>query len=254
MITTSPLDRIPASVRLLLLVALPATGLAVMWYFANFVAPREGFLSNRARKPGPHAENASRSGATSGVADLSSPHRASPASAPPASSEEAGTKASNLALGDSPLDRLASAENEPSNSAKPPRGGAPHRKPHPPRVVTRAEGLFIETEPILFDTGRAKIHHRSFQTLNALAALLIERPEMRVSINGYTDNLGPESTNQELSIERAEAVLKYLMTQGVDRARLEAKGWGSQEPIASNDTLSGRQSNRRIEFLVTNPR
>ena len=73
-------------------------------------------------------------------------------------------------------------------------------------------------------------------------------------IIGYTDNLGMDENNARVSSERAAAVKDYLISQGIEASRLDTKGMGSHDPIASNDTQLGRQANRRIEFLITSPK
>ncbi len=90
----------------------------------------------------------------------------------------------------------------------------------------------------------------SMPRLDKLAEFLIRNPEIRLEIIGHTDNLGPEPVNQKVSAERAAIVMHYLITQGIDPSRLQSKGMGSLDPIESNDTQLGRQTNRRIEFLI----
>ena len=119
-----------------------------------------------------------------------------------------------------------------------------------PRIASRAGGEYIVTEPILFNTAMATIRQISVPSLKAISTLLKQRPEIKVLIIGYTDNLGQPENNLRVSNERASAVREFLVGQGIDPTRLEAKGMGSQNPIASNDTQMGRQANRRIEFLI----
>ena len=115
----------------------------------------------------------------------------------------------------------------------------------------RGDTQYIVTEPILFNTASSVIREISIQPLKKVAALLAERREVKLMIIGYTDNLGMPENNQRVSTERAAAVKEFLVSQGVDPARLDSRGLGSQNPIASNDTQMGRQANRRIEFIVT---
>ncbi len=118
------------------------------------------------------------------------------------------------------------------------------------RMQRRGDTQYIVTEPILFNTASSVIREISIQPLKKVAALLAERREVKLMIIGYTDNLGMPENNQRVSAERAAAVKEFLVSQGVDPARLDSKGLGSQNPIASNDTQMGRQANRRIEFIV----
>ncbi len=106
-------------------------------------------------------------------------------------------------------------------------------------------------EKVYFQTGSAVIDQRSDRLLTVLAQLLNEHPELlKVSIEGHTDSVGKDRDNKKLSQERSEAVMAYLIDKGVDAARLAAKGWGEEKPIASNETDEGKASNRRVEFVI----
>jgi outer membrane protein OmpA-like peptidoglycan-associated protein len=73
---------------------------------------------------------------------------------------------------------------------------------------------------------------------------------MRIEISGHTDNTGSLALNSKLSEDRAKAVVEYLIQKGIDRTRLEFKGYGPQQPIADNATAAGRTQNRRVEFKI----
>ncbi len=122
-----------------------------------------------------------------------------------------------------------------------------------PRLVTTERGRFIATEPILFNSGASTLREASIPKLDKIAQLLKDMPNIMVEIVGHTDNLGIEPVNQKVSSERAAVVMDYLVSQGIDRSRVKSKGMGSLDPISSNDTQLGRQANRRIEFLITEP-
>ena len=77
-----------------------------------------------------------------------------------------------------------------------------------------------------------------------------ENPRVRVEIGGHTDNSGSAEHNRELSEKRARSVYDFLVERGIDKARLALKGYGPDRPVASNETESGRQQNRRIEFRI----
>ena len=98
-----------------------------------------------------------------------------------------------------------------------------------------------------FAFGKAVINPTSYETLNELARLLIERG-ISLKLAGYTDNMGPDAVNLRISTQRAEAVRTYLISKGVNPSRVQARGYGKENPIASNDTLDGRILNRRVEF------
>jgi len=78
--------------------------------------------------------------------------------------------------------------------------------------------------------------------------IMKENPEMRVEIQGHTDSTGPDAYNQGLSERRASSIKEYLLNKGIDSGRLVVKGYGESDPIASNETLEGRQKNRRVRF------
>ena len=89
--------------------------------------------------------------------------------------------------------------------------------------------------------------------LDELAKVLAKYPDRSVVIEGHTDSVGSEDFNVGLSQRRAESVRSYLMRQGVDRSRVTTEGMGESVPVASNDTAGGRQQNRRVEIIVSNP-
>ena len=107
---------------------------------------------------------------------------------------------------------------------------------------------------VLFDSGKAVLRHGAFPVLDKVAQVLKEVPQQPVGVEGHTDNVPIKysgwADNHTLSLARAEAVVDYLVAQGVDRSRLTAVGLGEQRPIASNDTASGRQQNRRVEIVI----
>jgi OmpA-OmpF porin, OOP family len=112
-----------------------------------------------------------------------------------------------------------------------------------------AEGR-VATQGILFDTGSDRIRAESTPTLKEIAAMLKEHPELKLRIEGHTDNVGQAASNQALSQKRAEAVKQQLIAAyGVDAGRLEAQGLGPSKPAGSNDTAEGRQQNRRVELV-----
>ena len=101
---------------------------------------------------------------------------------------------------------------------------------------------------ILFDTGKATIKFQSAEVLNQIINVLKKFPKSRFRIEGYTDSTGKKQKNIELSQNRADAVKIYLIQGGIDQSRLESKGYGPENPIASNKTRKGRELNRRVEI------
>jgi outer membrane protein OmpA-like peptidoglycan-associated protein len=102
---------------------------------------------------------------------------------------------------------------------------------------------------IFFETGKATLRNSSIVELDKLLALLNANLEMRIQINGHTDNVGSDSDNLNLSNERAGAVAAWLVENGIDPIRLRSKGYGEEKPIENNNTEEGRATNRRTEFV-----
>jgi len=120
----------------------------------------------------------------------------------------------------------------------------------PDAQVQRQGDRLLVTLPgdILFDSATATLQPGGYERLRSLAHTLNEYPDTDVVVKGYTDSQGPEAYNLQLSEERADHVLKYLVSESVAASRLTSIGFGPQFPVASNDTPEGRQQNRRVEF------
>jgi outer membrane protein OmpA-like peptidoglycan-associated protein len=104
---------------------------------------------------------------------------------------------------------------------------------------------------ILFDTGKSTIKKESDQTLNDIASIMQKFPNAKFTIEGHTDSTGSAKLNKTLSESRALAVKEYLISKGVNEFRVSAIGYGSERPIASNNTKAGRAENRRVEISLT---
>jgi len=103
-------------------------------------------------------------------------------------------------------------------------------------------------EGFIFATSQAVIKPQAYPALEEVVSILTENPQLKIEIEGHTDNKGPAKLNQRLSEERAQAVLDYLTKHGIASDRLTAVGYGFSKPIASNDTPEGRARNRRVEL------
>lgn len=103
---------------------------------------------------------------------------------------------------------------------------------------------------VLFQTGKSSLSAAAEAGLSKVAYNLKQFPETDVTIVGYTDNTGSEAVNQKLSLERAQSVMNYLISQGIPADRLKAEGDGWNNPIASNATAEGRAQNRRVELYI----
>lgn len=102
---------------------------------------------------------------------------------------------------------------------------------------------------INFDTGKFDIKPESQPTIDQIAQLMKDNPELKLSIEGHTDNVGTPQNNKILSENRAKAVMNAVVNLGVDSSRLTAVGWGQEKPIADNRTEDGRAKNRRVEIV-----
>jgi outer membrane protein OmpA-like peptidoglycan-associated protein len=114
-------------------------------------------------------------------------------------------------------------------------------------------GLVLTLGDVLFTSGRADLKTGATGNLNKLVAFLNEYPDRTAAIEGYTDNVGSEDSNQGLSERRAASVKSYLVGQGIGASRLSASGKGENDPLAGNDSAAGRQQNRRVEVVISNP-
>lgn len=113
------------------------------------------------------------------------------------------------------------------------------------------EGIQVTFESgLLFDFDSDVIRGDARTNLNELANSLQQYPKTQLLIVGHTDAVGSDSYNLDLSDRRADSAARYLTMRGVDRDRIATRGMGEEEPVASNDTASGRQQNRRVEVAI----
>jgi outer membrane protein OmpA-like peptidoglycan-associated protein len=112
-------------------------------------------------------------------------------------------------------------------------------------------GLVITLGDVLFDTNKADLKSGAQRSVERLVGFLKQYPQRKALIEGFTDNVGSESSNQTLSGRRAEAVRMALLSSGVAADRLAAKGYGESFPVAGNDSSGGRQANRRVEIVLS---
>lgn len=111
-------------------------------------------------------------------------------------------------------------------------------------------GKKVVLNNILFETGKSILTSGSYTELDRLLNLMQENPQMKIEVSGHTDKTGSEPINVKLSENRAKAVVMYLVQKGIDRTRMEYKGFGSLQPIDDNATPQGRAKNRRVEFKI----
>lgn len=119
-----------------------------------------------------------------------------------------------------------------------------------------ADQVIIEDHPITlnaieFETDRSTLLVQSEKQLDELVVFLADNLDFSIKIHGHTDDQGSEAYNQNLSEARANTVRTYLVEHGIDEERIQASGFGENQPLQSNDTEAGRRQNRRVEFLPT---
>lgn len=115
-------------------------------------------------------------------------------------------------------------------------------------------GMVITLGDVLFDTNQAQLKSGGERNVQKLAEFLKRYPQRTVLIEGFTDSVGSNSSNQVLSEQRAQAVSMALTGMGVGRDRVSTKGYGEAYAVAGNDTASGRQLNRRVEIMLSDER
>ena len=103
---------------------------------------------------------------------------------------------------------------------------------------------------VLFAVNSAVLSDRSRGAIDSASQVLMEYPKTAVIVQGHTDSTGTEQYNEELSQRRARAVENYLISRGLDAGRVTTIGYGEGQPVASNDTPQGRQTNRRVDLLL----
>jgi outer membrane protein OmpA-like peptidoglycan-associated protein len=94
------------------------------------------------------------------------------------------------------------------------------------------------------------IQKRSYKLLDNVAAVIKSHPDLKIKIDGHTDDVGSDKFNLKLSTNRAASAVAYLVKRGVDASRLSSEGFGEQYPIAENKKAKGRAANRRVEFNI----
>ena len=130
----------------------------------------------------------------------------------------------------------------------PDKPGVIEQKGCPKIVEEKVADVNKKLPAVLFDFGKASIKPSTLPVLHEIATFILDYPTHDFWVKGYTDSIGSASANQRISQRRAQSVVDYLVEQGVPARQLKAKGFGEQNPIASNKTKSGRAKNRRVEI------
>jgi outer membrane protein OmpA-like peptidoglycan-associated protein len=112
-------------------------------------------------------------------------------------------------------------------------------------------GLVVNMGGVLFASGSYELRPQAREALAKLSGIVATQPGLKLAVEGHTDNVGSEETNQKLSAQRANTVRDFLVKQGLNGDNITAVGLGPAGPIASNDTAEGRGANRRVEIIVS---
>jgi outer membrane protein OmpA-like peptidoglycan-associated protein len=112
-------------------------------------------------------------------------------------------------------------------------------------------GLVLTLGDVLFEFGESSLRPEGMKSMDDLANFLQEYPERNIMIEGFTDNIGSEAFNMNLSRQRANSVKSELLYRNIAESRIQTRGFGFQHPVASNDTEAGRQQNRRVEIVIS---
>ncbi|HLK21014.1 MAG TPA: OmpA family protein [Bryobacteraceae bacterium] len=114
-----------------------------------------------------------------------------------------------------------------------------------------ARGLIVNMSDVLFDFNKYTLRPAAREKLAKISGIILSHPGLRLEVDGYTDSIGSDAYNLKLSDERAGSVQQYLVQQGLAPDSVTAKGFGKEDPVASNSTAAGRQANRRVELVVS---
>jgi OOP family OmpA-OmpF porin len=126
-----------------------------------------------------------------------------------------------------------------------------HGCPKVYKDVQVTDSAVVITQQVNFETNKAVIRSSSFGLLDTVAQALTDFPNIRVEVQGHTDDRGADKKNMKLSQQRSEAVREYLIGKGIEPFRMTAQGYGESRPIDTNKTERGRAANRRVEFVRT---
>ena len=114
-----------------------------------------------------------------------------------------------------------------------------------------ARGLIVNMSDVLFDTGKFTLRPVAREKLSQLSGIVIAHPSLKLEIEGHTDSVGTDEYNMTLSQNRAGAVRDFLTQHGMNTSSIASRGFGEGQPVATNDSASGRQQNRRVELVVS---
>jgi outer membrane protein OmpA-like peptidoglycan-associated protein len=114
-----------------------------------------------------------------------------------------------------------------------------------------ARGLIVNMSDVLFDTGQYSLKPGAREKLAKISGIVLAHPTLRLEVEGHTDSVGTDKLNMLLSENRATSVRDFLIHEGVASTSIASRGFGKSQPVATNDTGTGRQQNRRVELVVS---
>jgi outer membrane protein OmpA-like peptidoglycan-associated protein len=114
-----------------------------------------------------------------------------------------------------------------------------------------ARGLVSNMSDVLFDFNKYNLKPEANEKLAMVSGILLSQPDLKIQIEGYTDNIGSDEYNQKLSQQRADQVRDYITSHGISPSNVTATGFGKADPIADNSTSAGRAKNRRVQLVVS---
>ena len=114
-----------------------------------------------------------------------------------------------------------------------------------------ARGLIVNMSDVLFDTAKFTLRPVAREKLSQLSGIVLAHPSLKLDVEGHTDSVGTDEYNMTLSQNRAGAVRDFLTQHGMNTSSIASRGFGEGQPVASNDSASGRQQNRRVELVVS---
>jgi outer membrane protein OmpA-like peptidoglycan-associated protein len=119
------------------------------------------------------------------------------------------------------------------------------------QTTETARGLIVNMSDVLFDFNKYTLKPEAREKLAKVSGILLAYPNLKLQVEGHTDNIGSDEYNMKLSEERADGVREYLVAQSVADSNITAKGFGKSDPVADNSTNEGRAQNRRVELVVS---
>ena len=119
------------------------------------------------------------------------------------------------------------------------------------QMKDNARGLIVNLSDVLFDVGKYSLKSGAREKLAKISGIVLAYPSLALEVEGHSDSMGSDDFNVQLSENRANSVRDFLIGQGIVSSAIGAHGYGASQPVASNDTATGRQQNRRVELIVS---